>query len=371
MLRLQRAGNDESTNAVMTLEGQKIGIAMSGGVDSNAAAALLLDQGAEVVGLTVKMWGGGSRCCSDEDILHAQHVAATLGFPHYVVDFREEFQREIVDYFADEYACGRTPSPCGRCNPLIKFGALMDRAAAMGITRLATGHYARITLDDAGICHMLRGQDETKDQTYFLFALTQQQLQHVLFPLGEMGKDDVRAYCESRGVPGGMRKESQELCFVTSGHHSELTEQLRPEVSRSGWIVDTTGKRLGRHEGIHRYTVGQRKGLGIAVGEPVFVVSLDAEENTVVVGPREALYSATVCVEGVHWISGSAPDEAFAACTKIRYNSEAAASTVAPVSGGHAAEVVFELPQFAVTPGQIAAFYVGDELVGGGWIAKR
>lgn len=344
-----------------------VAVAMSGGTDSSAAAALLLDEGHEVFGLTAKMWSSGSRCCSDEDIRQAQRVAAALEIPHYVIDLNEPFSEQIVGYFADEYAAGRTPSPCGLCNPLIKFGLLMEKARRLGTERLATGHYVRIHKDESGICHLCSGRDSNKDQSYFLFGLSQDQLNSSIFPVGGMTKPEVREYIESRSIPLANRGESQELCFVTDGEHYELTEKLRPGVKKRGDILDTAGHKVGEHEGIHRFTIGQRRGLGIALGEPVYVVRLDADTNTVVVGERSEMDRPSANVERVNWISGHQPGSPFSATTLIRYNHAGAASTVTPNEDG-SASVVFDEPQFAVAPGQIAAFYSGDELLGGGWI---
>ncbi|MDP6524139.1 MAG: tRNA 2-thiouridine(34) synthase MnmA [Kiritimatiellia bacterium] len=344
-----------------------VAVAMSGGMDSSAAAALLIDRGHKVFGLTAKMWSSGSRCCSDEDIRQAQRVAAVLEIPHYVIDLHEPFSEQIVGYFADEYVAGRTPSPCGLCNPLIKFGLLMDKARTLGAELLATGHYVRLHKDDSGICHLFSGQDKNKDQSYFLFDLSQEQLSSSIFPVGGMTKREVRDYTEKRGIPLANRGESQELCFVTDGEHYELTEKLRPDVRKRGDILDTGGHKVGEHEGIHRFTVGQRRGLGIALGEPMYVVRLDADTNTVVVGKRSELDMPSATVGRVNWISDRKPASPFPATTLIRYNHAGAASTVTPNEDG-SASVVFDEPQFAVAPGQIAAFYRDDELLGGGWI---
>lgn len=344
-----------------------VAIAMSGGIDSSAAAALLLDEGYEVLGVTGEMWSSVSRCCSHEDILQAKKVASFLGIEHHVIDLHEQFGKQIVDYFADEYAAGRTPSPCGLCNPLIKFGLLMEKAHELGVDLHATGHYVRLGRDNSGRCRLFSGCDKSKDQSYFLFGLSQEQLASCLFPVGGMTKQEVRDYIELRGIPVANRGESQELCFVTEGEHYRLTEIMRPEVKKRGDIVDTAGNKVGEHEGIHRFTVGQRKGLGIALGEPVYVVRLEPGTNTVVIGARGEMNSLSATVERINWISGTQPEGPFRATTLIRYNHAGAASTVTPEENG-SASVIFDEPQFAVAPGQIAAFYIDDELLGGGWI---
>ena len=346
---------------------ETIAVAMSGGVDSSAAAAMLKDQGYGLVGVTARMWPEGSRCCSDDDIESARVVSDFLGFPHHTVDLHEAFEREVVDGFVDEYARGRTPSPCALCNRHVKFGALMEAAAGLGATRLATGHYARTTTDAAGTRHLLRGLDTKKDQSYFLFCLSQQQLARSVFPLGGMDKGAVVKYAKERKIPAAERPESQDLCFVDYGRHYYLVELRRPGVPREGDIVDVDGRKIGRHEGIHRYTVGQRRGLGIAVGKPVYVVRIDAATNTVVVGGASDAMRKNASVGGVSWISGRPPDKKLGVEVKIRYNHAPVHCTVAVADGGRV-EVEFAAPQFAVAPGQVAAFYAGDEGIGGGWI---
>lgn len=347
------------------MRGQRIAVAMSGGLDSTVAAALLVDAGAEVFGLSAKTWPGGSRCCSDEDIRSAQRMADALGIPHFVIDLQDAFDRHVVDYFADEYARGRTPSPCAVCNRYIKFGALQDRAIALGADRMATGHYARIADTDDGHA-LLRGRDDRKDQSYFLFDLSQARLAKTAFPVGNMHKHDAYAYARTHKLPVADRSESQDLCFVTAGDHWQLTEQRRPAVRRPGDIVDADGNVLGHHEGIHRFTVGQRKGIGIAAGQPMYVLRLDSDRNQVVVAPREALLTRTLDVHDVRWTSGPVGEDPFAADVKVRYAQQAAPATVHPDTA--TAHVTFADAQFAVTPGQAAVFYRGDTVVGGGWI---
>jgi tRNA-specific 2-thiouridylase len=345
-----------------------VAVAMSGGLDSSAAAALLQDKGYEVIGLTAKTWPSGSRCCSDEDIHRAKRVAAHLGIPHYVVELSEPFESRVVRYFADEYAAGRTPSPCVVCNRYIKFGELLEKSAALGASRLATGHYARIVGSSEGHWNLLRGVDREKDQSYFLFDLAQETLARVLLPLGNMKKEEAKLVALQRDLPVFDRRESQDLCFVEPGGHWRLAEQYRPDVCREGKLVDRNGRILGEHSGVHRFTIGQRKGLGVAAGHRLYVSRLDAENNTVLLSERKDLFSDRLVAERVRWTDGIVRREPFSAHTRIRYNHEPALSVVMPLDDG-SVEVCFKEGQFAVTPGQAAAFYGEDKLFGGGWIA--
>lgn len=342
-------------------------VAMSGGIDSSVAALLLKEQGHEVFGLTAKTWPEGSRCCSDEDVRAARRVCDALGIPHYVVDLSEPFERHVVAYFEEEYLSGRTPSPCAMCNRYIKFGALLQRALGLGAETLATGHYARTERTEDGRIRLLRGADRDKDQTYFLFDLTQEQLARSLFPVGAMEKKEVVAHARRGALPVQDRPESQDLCFVAEGEHAALIEKRSPGRIVPGEIRDAAGHVLGRHGGLHRYTLGQRRGLGVAAGEPRYVTSLDPASATLVLGAREALMRKVAVVSGVRWTSGRVPAGPERCSGKVRYRQEAAPAWVVPV-GSDAAELRFDEPQFAITPGQIAAFYLGDELLGGGWI---
>lgn len=345
-------------------------VAMSGGLDSSVAAALLQSQGHEVVGLTAKTWPSGSRCCSDKDIRSAQMVAAQLGIPHYVVDLSEQFERDVVRYFADEYAAGRTPAPCAVCNRAIKFGSLLDKALKLGASHLATGHYARVVPGREGTLRLLRGKDKAKDQSYFLFDLSQRQLGRALFPVGEMTKADVRGFATGHELPITRRAESQDLCFAAPGEHWRVTEQYRPDARKQGWLADVSGRQLGRHEGIHRFTIGQRRGLGVSGGKRLYVAALRARTNEVILGERRHLLRNALTVDGLRWTSGVSRDGPFRASTKIRYNHPAASARVFPEPDG-TARVAFDEPQFAVAAGQVAAFYDGEELVGGGWITGQ
>lgn len=342
---------------------------MSGGLDSSVAVALLKEQGCDVFGVTAKMWPSDSRCCSDEDVRTAQAAAARLGVPHHTFDLLKYFERDVVRYFVDEYSSGRTPSPCAVCNPRIKFGVLMDRAIELGADCLATGHYARIRTDSRGNCHLLRGKDPAKDQSYFLFGLSQQQLRRVRFPLGDRTKQEARELARHFGLTSvlGERSESQDLCFVNPGEHWKLTEVYRPDLAGDGRFLSVSGDVLGRHCGIHRYTIGQRRGLGVAAPNPLYVAEIHADTGDIVLAERQHLTASAMLVESVNWPGGKAPTEPFAAATKIRYRQQGAPSRIIPRSD-HAVLVQFETPQFAVTPGQVAAFYQDDELIGGGWI---
>jgi tRNA-specific 2-thiouridylase len=346
-----------------------IAVAMSGGVDSSVAACLLKDARRKVIGITAVMATGQLRCKGSEGVRMARGTPGQLGIPHYVLDLHEDFEQEVLEYFVDEYVSGRTPSPCGICNSRIKFGILMERARELGADALATGHYARTTRDAAGHVHLLKGADMRKDQSYFLFRLTQEQLAGALFPLGDMVKTDVIRYAEEKKLVARKSIESQELCFVEDDNHGRWIESYRPGVARGGEIVDVDGRKLGEHRGIYHYTLGQRRGLGIATGSPMYVVGIDATSGRITVGDRSRIMKRKMKVDGINWISGTPPSGTFSASTRIRYNHEPADSNVI-VEGKDAATIEFAVEQFAITPGQIAVFYNGDELVGGGWIRE-
>jgi tRNA-specific 2-thiouridylase len=357
----------------------RIAVAMSGGVDSSVAAALLAEQGHDLIGLSMQLFdrtaeGDGLRsfgsCCAVDDVDDARRVAAALNIPHYVLNFERQFAERVVSNFVEEYCAGRTPLPCIRCNSDLKFTALIDRARGMGADALATGHYARIDYDGTTGQYLLRrANDPTKDQSYFLFSLTQAQLMRVRFPVGDRSKNDVRAYARCRGLPVANKPDSQELCFIQNGDYAAFVATHAPEVAREGSIVDQRGRVLGHHDGIHRFTIGQRKGLGLSrspTGAPLYVVAIRAGDRQVVVGPKAALERRTLTVSDVNWI-GRTPHEPLHAAVQIRHRHRAASAIVRATDTARAV-VVFDTPQLAVTPGQAAVFYDGDFVVGGGWI---
>jgi tRNA-specific 2-thiouridylase len=353
----------------MKRSSRAIAVAMSGGVDSSVAAALLKERGHEVMGITAVMTHGYSRCCSDEDVRAAARVAARIGIDHYVIDVKDRFKEDVIDYFVSEYLSARTPSPCAVCNRRIKFGLLRQKAFDLDADLFATGHYARVTQKPDGTAGLSRAADRTKDQSYFLARLLPEQLSRSVFPLGHMLKTDVSAYAREHGLVTRHSRESQELCFVDSHNHGAWIDVRCLRTPGQGDIVDTQGVRLGAHRGIHHYTIGQRKGLGLATGDPVYVVALDAGRNLVVVGSRSEAMSSDLVADAINWIVPEVPPAELLAQTQIRHNHGAARSRIA-VSGA-TAQVHFQDPQFAVTPGQLAVFYRQDEVVGSGWIKAR
>ena len=345
---------------------------MSGGLDSSAVAAMMVGQGCEVLGLTLHMFKEGSRCCSLEDVERAREICSFLGIRHYVVNAVDAFHDCIIKPFVDEYARGRTPSPCILCNEHIKFGTLMHRARQLGCTHVATGHYARITRDENG-WHLRTGRDGAKDQSYFLHRLSQAQLARSLFPLASWTKDAVAAYVRESGIPFKKRldAESQDLCFVSNAGHAPFVERYHPELRRTGPIVDTEGRELGAHEGYHRFTVGQRGGLGIAAGTRMYVKDMDPATNTVVVAPRDGVLRDACLVERVHWIAGHPPPEGATCSARPRYRHPGAKATLRLRDAGASVLLQFDRPQFALAPGQAAVIYDDDEILGGGWIASH
>lgn len=348
----------------------RIVVGLSGGVDSSVAAALLVEAGFEVVGITLHLAGSASRCCSLEDADDARRVAEDLGIRFYVANETERFRREVMEPFADAYLAGRTPIPCVACNRRFKFERLVGRARALGADAVATGHYARVQRDPGTGAHrLLRARDPHKDQSYFLYDLGQEQLARARFPLGELRKDEVRARARALGLATADKPESQEICFVPDGDYAKVVEKLRPEaLPGEGDVIDGEGRVLGRHAGVHRFTVGQRRGLGLSAGERYYVRALDARRNRVVVGPVEELGVRGAELEDVRWIAGAPPPHALRARVRIRYRHEGAEARVEAAPGGRA-RALFDEPVRAVAPGQAAVFYAGDEVLGGGSIA--
>lgn len=358
---------------------KRVVVAMSGGVDSSVTAALLKEQGYEVIGITMQLWDKQADgptgkeetrpCCTLEDIFDAGRVANKLGIDFHVVNYEKEFCSLVVDEFVDEYFRGRTPNPCVACNQKVKFGLLLDKALSLGADYLATGHYARLEQDDAGHCQLRKGKDPGKDQSYFLYVLTREQMSKVLFPLGSLSKQEVRGLAAKFELPVAKKGESQDICFVTNDGYVQFLETQRGEGHLSGNIVDSSGKILGRHEGIYRYTVGQRKGLGIAWPHPLYVLGVDAGRREVIVGHRDELFCNGLTADEVNW-TVPVPALPLDAHCKIRYRHNPVACRIVPLPGNRA-EVRFEAPEKSVTPGQAVVFYDGDLVLGGGRIADK
>jgi tRNA-uridine 2-sulfurtransferase len=347
---------------------------MSGGVDSAVAAALLAEAGHEVIGLSMQLYdqsGGESgygSCCSLDDLYDAGRVARRLNFPHYIVNFEQEFQRTVVSNFVDEYISGRTPIPCAHCNSDLKFATLLDRSLAYGAEVVATGHYARISIDPGTGRHVLhRGLDPAKDQSYFLFSLTQEQLSRASFPIGNLSKDEVRDIAKRLGLAVAEKPDSQEICFVPDRDYAAFIEKKTGDLDGGGAIVNQAGAVLGRHGGVHRFTVGQRKGLGIAAAEPMYVLQLRPAEKTVVVGPRPELERTALTASRVNWIAGSPPAGPLHVTAQIRHRHQSAPAIVRALDDARAA-VEFDAPVMAITPGQAVVFYSDTVVIGGGWI---
>lgn len=368
-------------------DSRTIAVAMSGGVDSSTVAAMLRAEGHQVIGLTMQLWNQRrlaghpgmpeavqGRCCSLDDVYDARRVAEALGIPYYVVNHEDRFERDVVRPFVDEYLSGRTPIPCSLCNNHLKFDQLLIVAQQIGADMIATGHYARVEFDgQRGRWLLKRAADTAKDQSYFLFGLTQEQLSRTLFPLGGMTKPHVRELARQHGLALAEKPDSQEICFVPGGDYKKfldayLAEQGESLPDTAGELVTTNGEVIGEHEGIHNFTVGQRKGLGVATGTPLYVIQIKGDARQVVVGNQDELYSKTLRVRRQNLISIDELREPMRVAIKIRHRHEPAPATIEP-SGDGEILATFDEPQRAVTPGQAAVFYDGDVVVGGGWIA--
>jgi tRNA-specific 2-thiouridylase len=352
----------------------RVVVGMSGGVDSSATAALLLEQGYEVVGITLKLWPqdcvsrAEDKCCGPQAVTDARAVCHKLGVPYYLIDEAEQFQTKVIQYFADEYKAGRTPNPCVMCNQNLKFGRLIDRADQLGAQFIATGHFARLEKSEDGNRTLLkRGRDLRKDQSYFLFSLRQDQLARAMFPLGEKTKSDTREVARHCNLKTADKEESMEICFVPDNDYGKFLQQTKLVQKHRGDIVNLHGQVLGQHDGIEFYTIGQRKGLGISSPKPLYVVELDSETNRVIVGDESALERDEFTVDRCNWISFDEPPKTLQVTAKIRYNHPGTEATVTPLSNGRA-KVKLHAPQRAITPGQAAVFYQDDLVVGGGWI---
>jgi tRNA-specific 2-thiouridylase len=354
----------------------RIVVAMSGGVDSSVAAALLAREGHDVIGLSMQLYDHSARdgegqvrfgsCCTIDDLYDARRVAASLGIPHYIVNFERQFGETVVSNFIREYTSGRTPIPCVHCNGDLKFATLAERAGAFGAERVATGHYARVEPDGRGGFLLKRGRDGSKDQSYFLFTLTQQQLAHARFPVGDLDKSAVRDYARELGLAVSEKPDSHEICFVSAGDHAAFIAD-HAAAPGPGEIRDVAGNVIGEHAGIHHYTVGQRKGLGLSSPMRLYVVGIDAAQGAVTVGPREALERVELTASGVNWIAGRDPAAGTRATAQIRYRHRDGAVTITPLADRRV-RAVFDEPQYAIAPGQAVVFYDGDVVLGGGWI---
>jgi tRNA-uridine 2-sulfurtransferase len=352
--------------------GNKVVIAMSGGVDSSVAAALLKQQGYEVTGVMLRLWSEtgreeSNRCCTPDSMALARRVAAHLDIPFYVVDAKELFHSTVVQFFLDGYAQGVTPNPCVICNRQIKWDFLLNHALALGADYLATGHYARKKEEDGGKWRLQRSIDRSKDQSYVLHTLTQEKLAKSLFPVGEYIKPEIRKLAKTFNLPTATRSDSQDLCFLAGEDYREFLRRNAPGIGRTGPILTRDGKTLGEHQGLAYYTIGQRKGLGVASPVPLYVLAKDAVTNTLIVGSEEELGSSGLVAKDINWISGDAPTESFRADVKTRYTAKESSATVT-LSDGNQADVRFDAPQRDITPGQAAVFYDGDLVIGGGTI---
>ncbi|MEO0021590.1 MAG: tRNA 2-thiouridine(34) synthase MnmA [candidate division WOR-3 bacterium] len=343
--------------------------ALSGGVDSAVAAALLKAQGYEVIGIHLLLAECDSLCCGSAGALNARRVAAALNIPFYVLNLKAEFQRMVVEPFIAEYGRGRTPNPCIECNRRIKFDILRHRAAQLGAGLIATGHYARINRDENGVFHLRKGADHSKDQSYFLYTLNQEQLAGLLLPLGEYEKQEVRQRARELGLPNAEQKESQEICFIPDNDYAGFLRKRQPELFQPGPVYDTAGRLLGEHKGIVNFTIGQRKGLRMAFGDRRYVVKIDARQHAIYLGGEAEVYQTRVWSENVHWVAGRPPVGTVRVWAKVRYQGAGGSALVEPLPGDRV-YVKFDQPQWAPTPGQAVVFWDGDEVLGGGTIEQ-